>query len=101
MDILQQSQEKMLDVKQALKQAKINEKATILIEALPYIRKYRHKIVVIKYGGKAIEKDKSLQKSVLTDVALLKAVGIKPILVHGGGPVATKMMEEDRRHAQE
>ncbi len=75
------------------KQQKIHDKATILIEALPYIRKYHNKIVVIKYGGKAIEKDRSLQRSVLTDVALLKAVGIKPILVHGGGPVATKMMQ--------
>lgn len=70
------------------------QKATVLIEALPYIRRYQDKIVVIKYGGKAIEKDKSLQKSVLTDVVLLKNVGIRPVIVHGGGPLATKMMSQ-------
>lgn len=72
----------------------LRQKAKVLIEALPYIRRYQDKIVVIKYGGKAIKKDKFLQKSVLTDVVLLKNVGLHPVIIHGGGPLATKMMKQ-------
>lgn len=60
------------------------EKAEVLIEALPYIQKFNRKIIVVKYGGSAMT-DKKLQKSVIQDVTLLKLVGFKPIIVHGGG----------------
>ncbi|MGR3221335.1 MAG: acetylglutamate kinase [Candidatus Anammoxibacter sp.] len=60
-------------------------KADILIEALPYIQSFRDKIVVVKLGGSAM-KDDAVLYGVLQDIVFLKAVGIKPILVHGGGP---------------
>jgi acetylglutamate kinase len=59
-------------------------KASVLVEALPYIQKYNRRIIVIKYGGSAMS-DETLQKKVIQDVSLLKLVGFKPILVHGGG----------------
>ena len=59
-------------------------KAQTLIEALPYIRDFNNKKVVVKYGGSAMI-DKKLEESVIKDVALLKLVGMKPIIVHGGG----------------
>ncbi len=61
------------------------EQAEFLIEALPYIKKYCNKIIVIKYGGNAMTDDK-LKASVMSDVAVLSALGIKVVLVHGGGP---------------
>ena len=60
-------------------------KADILIEALPYIQTFRNKSVVVKLGGSAM-KSESVMKGVLQDIVFLKAVGIRPILVHGGGP---------------
>lgn len=60
------------------------EKANVLIEALPYIQKFNRKIIVVKYGGSAMV-DEELQKNVIKDVTLLKLVGFKPIIVHGGG----------------
>ncbi|SCP97109.1 acetylglutamate kinase [Anaerobium acetethylicum] len=60
------------------------EKAQVLIEALPYIQKFNGKIIVVKYGGSAMV-DEELKKNVIKDVALLKLVGFKPIIVHGGG----------------
>ena len=63
---------------------KIMEKAATLIEALPYIRRFNRKIIVVKYGGSAMA-DEELQKNVIKDVVLLKLVGFKPIIVHGGG----------------
>ena len=60
------------------------EKAEVLIEALPYIQRFNRKIVVVKYGGSAML-DESLKKNVIEDVVLLKLVGFKPIIVHGGG----------------
>ena len=60
------------------------QKAAVLIEALPYIQRFNRKIVVIKYGGSAMI-DEELKKKVIQDVALLKLVGFKPIIVHGGG----------------
>lgn len=59
-------------------------KAQVLIEALPYIQRFKDKIIVVKYGGSAMV-DQELQKNVIKDVALLKLVGFKPIIVHGGG----------------
>ena len=63
---------------------KITVKAETLIEALPYIRDFNNKRVVVKYGGSAMQ-DKTLEESVIKDVALLKLVGMQPIIVHGGG----------------
>ena len=60
------------------------DKAEVLIEALPYIRRFNRKIIVVKYGGSAMV-DEQLKKDVIKDVCLLKLVGFKPIIVHGGG----------------
>ena len=63
---------------------KYMEKAEVLIEALPYIQRFNRKIIVVKYGGSAMV-DGELKKNVIKDVTLLKLVGFKPIIVHGGG----------------
>ena len=63
---------------------KILGKAEVLIEALPYIQKFNRKIIVVKYGGSAMSNEE-LQRNVIKDVTLLKLVGFKPIIVHGGG----------------
>lgn len=60
------------------------EKANVLIEALPYIQRFNRKIIVVKYGGSAMA-DEELKKKVIADVVLLKLVGFKPVIVHGGG----------------
>lgn len=65
------------------------EKAEVLIEALPYIQRFRGKIIVVKYGGSAMV-DEELKKNVIQDVTLLKLVGFKPIIVHGGGKEISK-----------
>ena len=64
--------------------SQITTKAETLIEALPYIQEFNRKIIVVKYGGSAMS-DEELQKNVIKDVTLLKLVGFKPIIVHGGG----------------
>ena len=61
------------------------QQAQTLVEALPYIQKYTGKTVVIKYGGNAMTSD-SLRRSVMTDIVLLNLVGIRVVVVHGGGP---------------
>jgi acetylglutamate kinase len=66
-------------------------KAQTLIEALPYIQKFNNKKVVVKYGGSAMTNE-NLQANVIKDVALLKLVGMKPIIVHGGGKEITKWL---------
>ena len=68
------------------------QKADVLIEALPYIREFSGKKIVVKYGGSAM-KDSALKKSVIQDVALLKLVGMKPIIVHGGGQEISKWVK--------
>lgn len=68
------------------------EKAQTLIEALPYIRKFNSKIILIKYGGSAMEND-DLKHCVMQDIALLKLVGLKPVIVHGGGKDISKLCE--------
>ena len=72
---------------------KINnaDKAAVLIQALPYIQKYFGKVVVIKYGGNAMV-DELLKQAVMDDVVLLSLIGIKVVLVHGGGPEITSAM---------
>lgn len=66
-------------------------KAQTLIEALPYIQNFNNKTVVVKYGGSAML-DENLQQSVIKDVALLKLVGMKPIIIHGGGKEINKWL---------
>ena len=68
-------------------------KAATLIEALPYIQQFRGQTVVIKYGGAAMENE-ALVEGVLRDVVFLEAVGINPVLVHGGGKAITRAMKE-------
>ena len=67
------------------------DKAFILNQALPYIQKYSHKTVIVKYGGSVME-DINLKKSVMSDVALLSTLGIRVIVVHGGGKDITEML---------
>lgn len=69
------------------------KKADILIEALPYIQKFRHKTVVIKYGGNAMISEE-LRDSVIKDIILLKYVGLNPVIVHGGGPEINEISEK-------
>lgn len=65
------------------------DKAEVLIEALPYIQRFHGKIIVVKYGGSAMT-DEALKRQVIEDVVLLKLVGFRPIIVHGGGKEITK-----------
>ncbi|CCW35969.1 N-acetylglutamate kinase [Chthonomonas calidirosea] len=67
--------------------------ADVLIEALPYFREFYGKIVVVKYGGNAMI-DETLKEQVMQDIALLHYVGIRPILVHGGGPEISALMKQ-------
>ena len=71
----------------------VMQKAQVLIEALPYIQKFNRKIIVVKYGGSAMSNEE-LQKNVIQDVTLLKLVGFKPIIVHGGGKEISKWVEK-------
>ena len=67
------------------------ERARVLVHALPYIKKYSGKIVVVKYGGNAMINEK-LKNSVMKDIVLLNLIGVKVVLVHGGGPEITEML---------
>jgi acetylglutamate kinase len=69
------------------------KKAEVLIEALPYIQRFNRKIIVVKYGGSAMV-DEELKQHVIQDVTLLKLVGFKPIIVHGGGKEISKWVEK-------
>ncbi|MBW2713251.1 MAG: acetylglutamate kinase [Deltaproteobacteria bacterium] len=69
----------------------IIDKAAVLIEALPYIRRFANKVIVIKYGGHAMTED-ALRESFSVDVVLLKYIGLRPVVVHGGGPQIGKML---------
>ena len=75
------------------------EKAAVLVEALPYIQKFKRKVIVVKYGGSAMV-DEQLKKSVISDVTLLKLVGFKPIIVHGGGKEISKWVGKVGKEAQ-
>ena len=74
-------------------QATIIQNAEILLEALPYIKRFAGKTIVIKYGGNAMIAD-DLQQAFAEDLVLLKYVGIHPVVVHGGGPQINRMLEE-------
>lgn len=78
---------------------KIMKKAEVLIEALPYIQKFNRKIIVVKYGGSAMSNEE-LQKNVIKDVTLLKLVGFKPIIVHGGGKEISRWVEKTGKEAK-
>lgn len=69
------------------------EKAEVLIEALPYIQRFNRKVIVVKYGGSAMV-DEELKRNVIKDVVLLKLVGFKPIIVHGGGKEISRWVEK-------
>ena len=70
-------------------------KADVLIEALPYIQKFRNSIMVVKFGGSAME-DPGLVESTMRDVVLLEAIGIRPIVVHGGGKaISAELRKQD------
>ena len=68
------------------------ERAEVLTQALPYIKKYRGKIVVVKYGGNAMINE-TLKQQVMEDMALLWLIGVKVVLVHGGGPEISETMK--------
>jgi len=69
------------------------QRAKILVQALPYIKKYTGKIVVVKYGGNAMINEE-LKNSVMSDIILLSLIGVKVVLVHGGGPEITDMLSK-------
>ena len=69
------------------------ERAQVLVEALPYIEKYRGEVVVVKYGGNAMINDQ-LRQQVMEDMVLLHLIGVKVVLVHGGGPEISDLMEK-------
>lgn len=77
----------------------IMKKAEVLIEALPYIQKFNRKIIVVKYGGSAMSNEE-LQKNVIKDVTLLKLVGFKPIIVHGGGKEISRWVSKVGKEAE-
>ena len=82
--------------------AEINDylkKAEVLIEALPYIQRFNRKVIVVKYGGSAMI-DEELKRNVIEDVTLLKLIGFKPIIVHGGGKEISKWIEKSGKEAK-
>ena len=75
-----------------------HHRAEILVEALPYIRKYNGKVIVIKYGGNAMINEE-LKQQVMEDLVLLHLIGVKVVLVHGGGPEITEMLKKVGKEA--
>ena len=69
------------------------DKAAILVDALPYIQEFYGKTVVIKYGGNAMVSD-DLKEKVMEDIALLKYIGVRPVIIHGGGPEITGFLKK-------
>ena len=74
-------------------------RANVMIEALPYLQKYHDKVVVVKYGGNAMTNDK-LKQAVMSDIVLLSLVGIKIVLVHGGGPEINAMLKKTNKESK-
>lgn len=70
----------------------LNERAKILVQSLPYIQHYNGKIIVVKYGGNAMISDE-LRETVINDIVLMKCIGFKPIVVHGGGPYISSFLD--------
>ena len=77
----------------SLNTGEAHKKAQILVEALPYIKRFHKKTIVIKYGGNAMV-DEKLKRSFARDVVLLKLVGMHPVIVHGGGPQIGRMLQQ-------
>ena len=77
----------------------LTHKAQVLIEALPYIQQFNRKIIVVKYGGSAMSNEE-LQKNVIKDVTLLKLVGFKPVIVHGGGKEISRWVSKVGKEAK-
>ena len=71
------------------------QRAEVLTQALPYIQKYYGKTVVIKYGGNAMINEE-LKQQVMEDIVLLSLIGVKVVLVHGGGPEITETLKKNR-----
>lgn len=82
-----------------IKDKKTDKRGEILLEALPYIKKFWNKIVVIKYGGSAMQ-DKILEGQIIEDIILLKYVGMKPVIIHGGGAEISAEMEKRNKIPQ-
>lgn len=78
---------------------KLVDKAKVLIEALPYMQRFVGKTIVIKYGGHAMT-DRELRRSFATDVVLLKHIGVRPVIVHGGGPQIASTLERFGKKSQ-
>lgn len=72
--------------------AQASDRAVTLVESLPWVRKYRDQVVVVKYGGNAMVSDE-LQDAFAADIAYLRYVGVKPVVVHGGGPQISSMLD--------
>ncbi|MDD4953959.1 MAG: acetylglutamate kinase [Candidatus Omnitrophica bacterium] len=75
------------------------KKAEILIEALPYIKKFHKKSIVIKYGGSILGEER-IRKGILEDIVFLNFMGLRPVLVHGGGPNISERMRQEGKKAQ-
>ena len=75
------------------------QRAKILVQALPYIKKYTGKIIVVKYGGNAMVNEE-LKNSVMSDIILLSLIGVKVVLVHGGGPEITDMLKRTGKESK-
>ncbi|MFH1777935.1 MAG: acetylglutamate kinase [Candidatus Omnitrophota bacterium] len=80
-------------IKTGNKMKEVIKKADVLIEALPYIKRFHNKVVVIKYGGSTMEEEE-FRHGILEDIVFLSYVGLKPILVHGGGPFINQKLKE-------
>ena len=76
----------------------INKRAKVLIQAMPYIRKFSGETIVVKYGGNAMINDK-LKSAVMSDIALMRLVGVNVVLVHGGGPEINAMLRQSAKRA--
>ncbi len=74
-------------------------RANVMIEALPYLQKYHDKVVVVKYGGNAMTNE-ALKQAVMSDIVLLSLVGIKIVLVHGGGPEINAMLKKTNKESK-
>src|SRR3972149_5842499 len=75
------------------------DKAKVLVEALPYIRRFYDKTIVIKYGGSAMEEE-GLKRSFALDIVLLKYIGLNPVIVHGGGPQIGEILDRLGKKSQ-
>ncbi|MBQ2390361.1 MAG: acetylglutamate kinase [Clostridia bacterium] len=77
----------------------INDRANVLVQALPYIQKYNNKTIVVKYGGNAMVNEE-LKSAVMTDIVLLSLVGVRVVLVHGGGPEINDMLKKTGKESK-